>query len=378
MTLGNRIGVEFDNLTKDELFAFNYGTIILEVKNAINIQEELKDGMYKVVGKTISNSAIVSKEYDLDLNIEALEKTYEEKLKSVFKIKTKDVEEKVETVLYDNKSIISPAIKIAKPRVVIPVFPGNNCEYDCARAFKKEGAEVTQVVFRNITKEALTESIERLAKEISKSQILMIPGGFSAGDEPDGSGKFIANALRNEKISNAVMELLKNRDGLAIGICNGFQALIKLGLVPYGEIVDIKEDMATLTYNNINRHMSSIIQTRVTSNKSPWFSEVNAGDIHSVAISHGEGRFVAPESLVKKLIENGQVATQYVDLEENVSLNMPYNPNGSMYGIEGITSPDGRVLGKMAHSERIGEHVYKNIPGDFDQKIFKSGVNYFK
>ncbi len=206
----------------------------------------------------------------------------------------------------------------------------------------------------------------------------MIPGGFSAGDEPDGSGKFIANALRNEKIANAVMELLKNRDGLALGICNGFQALIKLGLVPYGEIVDIKEDMATLTYNNINRHMSSIIRTRVTSNKSPWFSEANVGDIHSVAISHGEGRFVAPESLIKELIDNGQVATQYVDLEGNVSLNMPYNPNGSMYGIEGITSPDGRVLGKMAHSERSGENIFKNIPGNYDQKIFESGVKYFK
>ena len=258
------------------------------------------------------------------------------------------------------------------------MFPGNNCEYDCARAFERAGAEVTQVVFRNITKEALVESIDRLSSEIDKSQILMIPGGFSAGDEPDGSGKFIANALRNERIANSVMELLKNRDGLALGICNGFQALIKLGLVPYGEIVDIKEDMATLTYNNINRHMSSIVRTRVTSNKSPWFSEVKAGDIHSVAISHGEGRFVAPESLIKEIIANGQVATQYVDLEGNVSLNMPFNPNGSMYGIEGITSPEGRVLGKMGHSERVGENVYKNIPGDFDQKIFESGVKYFK
>lgn len=377
MALGNRIGVEFENLTKDELFSFNYGTIILEVKKDVNVEADFKDCMYKVVGKTIETSAIVSKEYDLNLDTETLEKTYEEKLKSVFKIKTKDVEEKIQTVLYDNKSIFSPKVKIAKPKVVIPVFPGNNCEYDCARAFQKEGAEVTQVVFRNITKEALKESIERLADEISKAQILMIPGGFSAGDEPDGSGKFIANALRNEKISNAVMELLKNRDGLALGICNGFQALIKLGLVPYGEIVDIKEDMATLTYNNINRHMSSIVSTKVVSNKSPWFSEVNLGDIHSVAISHGEGRFVAPESLIKELIVNGQVATQYVDFDGNVSLNMPFNPNGSMYGIEGITSPDGRVLGKMGHSERIGTDLYRNIPGDFDQKIFKAGVKYF-
>lgn len=378
MSLGNRIGAEFENLTKGELFAFNYGEVLLEVNEGVNIKESFKECLYKEVGNTTEAKSISSKEYDLNLSIENLEKAYEEKLSKVFEIKTEDTEEKIETPLTEVKTWPSPKIKVARPRVVIPVFPGNNCEYDCTRAFEKAGAEVTQVVFRNITKDALTESIDRLAKEIDKSQILMIPGGFSAGDEPDGSGKFIANALRNEKISNSVMELLKNRDGLAIGICNGFQALIKLGLVPYGEIVDIKEDMATLTYNNINRHMSSIIRTRVTSNKSPWFSEVKAGDIHSVAISHGEGRFVAPESLIKELIANGQVATQYVDLEGNVSLNMPYNPNGSMYGIEGITSPDGRVLGKMAHSERIGENVYKNIPGDFDQKIFKSGVNYFK
>ena len=378
MTLGNRIGVELDNVTKEDLFAFNYGNVLLEVNEEINIKDEFKECLYKEIGKTTNNGEITNKEYDLNLNIEDLEKTYEEKLSKVFEIKTSDVNEKIDTPLTEVKSWPTPKIKVAKPRVVIPVFPGNNCEYDCARAFEKQGAEVTQVVFRNITKEALNESIDRLAEEINNSQILMIPGGFSAGDEPDGSGKFIANALRNEKISSAVMELLKNRDGLAIGICNGFQALIKLGLVPYGEIVDIKEDMATLTYNNINRHMSSIIRTRVTSNKSPWFSEVKAGDIHSVAISHGEGRFVAPESLIKELIQNGQVATQYVDFDGNVSLNMPYNPNGSMYGIEGITSPDGRVLGKMAHSERIGENVYKNIPGDFDQKIFKSGVNYFK
>ncbi|NME83860.1 phosphoribosylformylglycinamidine synthase [Clostridium sp. SM-530-WT-3G] len=378
MALGNKIGAEVENLTKEELFGFNYGCAILEVKSDVNVADEFKECLYKEIGKTIGKASIVSREYDMDLDLSDLQTAYEEKLTKVYEIKTDDVNEKVETPLFEAKSYASPKIKIAKPKVVIPVFPGNNCEYDCARAFEKQGAEVSQVVFRNITKEALNDSIERLAKEIDSAQILMIPGGFSAGDEPDGSGKFIANALRNERIANSVMELLKNRDGLALGICNGFQALIKLGLVPYGEIVDIKEDMATLTYNNINRHMSSIVRTRVTSNKSPWFSEVKAGDIHSVAISHGEGRFVAPESLIKELIANGQVATQYVDLEGNVSLNMPFNPNGSMFGIEGITSPDGRVLGKMGHSERVGENVYKNIPGDFDQKIFESGVKYFK
>ena len=258
------------------------------------------------------------------------------------------------------------------------MFPGTNCEYDCARAFRNEGAEVTELVFRNMTKEALLESMDELEKLIKETQIIMLPGGFSAGDEPDGSGKFIATIFRNEKIKNAVNDLLKNRDGLIIGICNGFQALIKLGLVPYGEIIDIEEDMATLTYNNINRHMSSMIKTRISSTKSPWFSEVNVGDIHTVPISHGEGRFVAPESLINKLKENGQIATQYVDLEGNVSMNMPHNPNGSMLGIEAITSLDGRVLGKMAHSERIGDNLYKNIPGEFDQKIFRAGVKYFQ
>lgn len=378
MALGNKIGAEIENLTKEDLFGFNYGSVVAEVKEDVNVSEALAGAEYKVIGKTVAENIVSSKEYDFKFDIDSLEKTYEEKLKSVYPIETKKTGKKIDTPLFEAKSYASPKVKVAKPKVVIPVFPGNNCEYDCERAFKKAGADVTQVIFRNITKEALKDSIDRLAKEISTAQILMIPGGFSAGDEPDGSGKFIANALRNEKIANEVMELLKNRDGLVLGICNGFQALIKLGLVPYGEIVDIKEDMATLTYNSINRHMSSIVRTRVTSNKSPWFSEVKAGDIHSVAISHGEGRFVAPESLIQELVKNGQVATQYVDLEGNVSLDMPYNPNGSMYGIEGITSPDGRVLGKMGHSERSGEDIFKNIPGDYDQKIFESGVKYFK
>ncbi|MGL5354406.1 MAG: phosphoribosylformylglycinamidine synthase subunit PurQ, partial [Clostridium sp.] len=326
----------------------------------------------------IENGAIISKEFDLNLAVCELEKTFEEKLSKVFKIKTEDKNEKVEAISYNETVLTGAKVKIAKPKVLIPVFPGTNCEYDSARAFRNEGAEVTEFVFRNITKEALQESINTLETLIKETQIIMLPGGFSAGDEPDGSGKFIATIFRNEKIKNAVNDLLKNRDGLMIGICNGFQALIKLGLVPYGEIVDIEEDMATLTYNNINRHMSSLIQTRISSVKSPWFSEVKVGDIHTVPISHGEGRFVAPLELINKLKENGQIATQYVDLEGNVSMNMPYNPNGSMMGIEGITSLDGRVLGKMAHSERIGDNVYKNIPGDFDQKIFRAGVKYFQ
>ena len=382
MAFGNKIGVEFCNLSKEELFGLNYGSLVLEVKSFVNLDEEFKGCTkgcaYKAIGKTIKEEKIISEEYDLDFKLDILEKTYEEKLSNVFKIKTNSKNETVKEVLYNKSNVKSPIIKLAQPKVIIPVFPGTNCEYDCERAFKNAGAKTETFVFKNYSNSAFTESIETLEKQIRESQIIMLPGGFSAGDEPDGSGKFISTVFRNERIKDAVMDLLKNRDGLMLGICNGFQALIKLGLVPYGEIVDIEEDMATLTYNEINRHMSSIIKTKIVSNKSPWFSGVNLGDIHNVAISHGEGRFVANEKLLKQLIENGQVATQYVDNKGNIALDMPFNPNGSMLGIEGITSPDGRVLGKMGHSERIGDNLYKNVPGNFDQKIFESGVRYFK
>lgn len=378
MTLGNKIGVEIEGLNKEELFGLSYGSLVLEVKNNVDVDNEFKGCAYKAIGKTNENGAIIFKEYDINFDINDLEKILEEKLSDVFKIKTEEKKESIKLNLFETKEIKKPTIKIAKPKVFIPVFPGTNCEYDSARAFKKEGAEVTELVFNNMNKESLNESILKMEEIIRKSQIIMLPGGFSAGDEPDGSGKFIANVFRNERIKDAVMDLLKNRDGLMLGICNGFQALIKLGLVPYGEIVDINENMPTLTYNEINRHMSSIIRTKITSNKSPWFSEVNLGDIHSVAISHGEGRFVAPKEVLEQLSKNGQIATQYVDVNGNISMDMPYNPNGSMLAIEGITSPDGRILGKMGHSERIGEDLYKNIPGNFDQKIFKAGVNYYK
>ena len=378
MSLGNRIGAEFGDLTIDELFGLNYGSLVVEVVEDANIDEIFSGCVYREFGNTIAEEKIISKGYDLEFSIAELEEKLEEKLGGVFTIKTEASEEKVEKVSYSERTIKSSKVKVDKPKVVIPVFPGTNCEDDTARAFERAGATVSTVILRNLTKEALIDSINKLEEEIKTAQIVMLPGGFSAGDEPDGSGKFIATVFRNEKIKNAVNDLLKNRDGLMLGICNGFQALIKLGLVPYGEIRDIEEDMATLTYNNINRHMSSLIRTRVASVKSPWFSGVNVDDIHTVAISHGEGRFVAPESLINELKENGQIATQYVDFEGNVSLDMPFNPNGSMLGIEGITSPDGRVLGKMGHSERIGENLYKNVPGEFDQKIFEAGVNYFK
>ena len=393
MSLGNRIGAKLNNISKEELFGFNYGSLILEVKEGVNLEDEFKGTNYKVIGSTIKDAVIKCEEYDFEVSLEELEKAYEEKLEDIFKSKTEDKEECVSDLINNDKdgaSILdngqvhieeklkSKITRVEKPRVVIPVFPGTNCEYDCRRAFEKEGAEVSEVIIRNLNKEALIDSINMLKKEIDKSQIIMLPGGFSAGDEPDGSAKFIATIFRNPKIKDSVMKLLNERNGLILGICNGFQALIKLGLLPYGKIIDIEEDMATLTYNNINRHMSSIVRTKITSKKSPWFNEVSLGEVHSIPISHGEGRFVAPEALIKELVENDQIATQYVDLEGNIAMNMPYNPNGSSLAIEGITSRDGRILGKMGHSERIGDNLYKNIPGEFDQKLFKSGVDYFR
>ncbi|XZH58461.1 phosphoribosylformylglycinamidine synthase [Clostridium perfringens] len=393
MSLGNRIGAILNNISKEELFGFNYGSLILEVKEGVNLEEEFKGTNYKVIGSTIKDAVIKCEEYDFEVSLKELEKSYEEKLEDVFKSKTEDKEECVSDLISNGKDganildngqmhieekLKSKITRVEKPRVVIPVFPGTNCEYDCRRAFEKEGADVHEVIIRNLNKEALIDSINMLKKEIDQAQIIMLPGGFSAGDEPDGSAKFIATIFRNPKIKDSVMKLLNERDGLILGICNGFQALIKLGLIPYGKIIDIEEDMATLTYNNINRHMSSIVRTKITSKKSPWFNEVSLGEVHSIPISHGEGRFVAPEALIKELVENDQIATQYVDLEGNMAMNMPYNPNGSSLAIEGITSRDGRILGKMGHSERIGDNLYKNIPGEFDQKLFKSGVDYFR
>lgn len=393
MSLGNRIGATLNNISKEELFGFNYGSLILEAKEGVNLEEEFKGTNYKVIGNTIEADVIKCEEYDFEVSLEELEKAYEEKLEYVFKSKTEDKEGGVSDLISNDKDganildngqmhieekLKSKITRVEKPRVVIPVFPGTNCEYDCRRAFEKEGAEVHEVIIRNLNKEALIDSINMLKKEIDKSQIIMLPGGFSAGDEPDGSAKFIATIFRNPKIKDSVMKLLNERDGLILGICNGFQALIKLGLLPHGKIIDIEEDMATLTYNNINRHMSSIVRTKITSKKSPWFNEVSLGEVHSIPISHGEGRFVASEDLLKELVENDQIATQYVDLEGNMAMNMPYNPNGSSLAIEGITSRDGRILGKMGHSERIGDNLYKNIPGEFDQKLFKSGVDYFR
>lgn len=260
--------------------------------------------------------------------------------------------------------------------MVLTAFPGTNCEYDCAQAFERAGAVTETVVFRNLNPQAVEESLDAMAQAISRSQIIMIPGGFSAGDEPEGSGKFIAAAYRNPKVRDAVHELLKQRDGLMLGICNGFQALIKLGLVPYGEIREQSPECPTLTFNNL-RYTSRMATTRVVSNRSPWFARLSPGDQHVVAIAHGEGRIVGPNATLRRLLAEGQVATQYVDPTGQPTLDLDYNPNGSALAIEGLTSPDGRVLGKMAHAERVTPNVWRNVPGEKDMQLFRAGVEYF-
>jgi phosphoribosylformylglycinamidine synthase len=286
-------------------------------------------------------------------------------------------DQKIETSLYQAENIYVCRHKVARPNVFIPVFPGTNCEYDTTIAFQKAGADTQSLVFKNMTEQNITDSVDAFEKAIRNSQILMFSGGFSAGDEPDGSAKFITSVFRNEKIRDAVHELLDERDGLVLGICNGFQALVKLGLVPYGKITTQTEDSPTLTTNSIGRHVSKSVYTKVVTNKSPWLREAELGGVYAIPASHGEGRFVASDAWIQKLFAEGQVATQYVDADGNPTMDEDFNPNGSYAAIEGITSPDGRVLGKMAHSERRGDGVAINIYGEQDQKIFKSGVKYF-
>ena len=279
---------------------------------------------------------------------------------------------------YTEKSTLAPAIKVARPKILIPVFPGTNCEYDSARAVERAGAEPEIFVVRNLTADDVAHSVDAFSKKVADAQAIFVPGGFSGGDEPDGSAKFITAFFRNAAVKEAVTDLLDNRDGLMCGICNGFQALIKLGLVPYGKIIDTDENCPTLTYNTSARHQSRIVRTRVASNKSPWLALTEVGDIYNVPISHGEGRFLADEALVRQLAANGQIATQYVDMDGNATTDVHFNPNDSLYAIEGITSPDGRVFGKMGHSERIGEGLYRNVPGEYDIRMFEAAVRYFK
>ena len=299
-------------------------------------------------------------------------------LEKVFPTRSDVEQRKIDTGIYETKEIYVCKHKVARPKVFIPVFPGTNCEYDTTISFQEAGADTESVVFCNMTEQNITDSVDAFEKVIRESQILMFSGGFSAGDEPDGSAKFITSVFRNEKIQDAVHELLDKRDGLVLGICNGFQALVKLGLVPYGKITTQTADSPTLTTNSIGRHISKSVYTKVVTNKSPWLQEAELGGVYAIPASHGEGRFVANDEWLRKLFENGQVATQYVDIDGNPTMDEDFNPNGSYCAIEGITSPDGRVLGKMAHSERRGDGVAINIYGQQDQKIFASGVNYFK
>ena len=315
---------------------------------------------------------------DYTVSLDNLQRVWEGKLEPVFPCRIKTTNATPEVYASSDRLHLTASIKAAQPRVLIPVFPGTNCEYDTARAFERAGAKTETVVIRNLSAGDIEESVSYFERAIRHSQIIMIPGGFSGGDEPEGSGKFITAFFRNPKIKDAVHDLLKNRDGLMLGICNGFQALIKLGLVPFGEIIDMQDESPTLTFNTIARHQSMMVNTRIASNKSPWLYGCEVGDIHTIPISHGEGRFVAPASLIQQMAKNGQIATQYVDMTGAPTMDIRYNPNTSVEAIEGITSPDGRVLGKMGHSERIGSFIAKNVPGAKDQKIFESGVAYFK
>jgi phosphoribosylformylglycinamidine synthase len=382
MSFGNNIGFTFqDDIVVEDIFKEDYGSIVMEIDNCMYPELMKENKNIKVLGHTDVKPFI--NVLGETISLEELISNWEAPLESVFNTKVNNENEKnrnnkIYETLNKPKFQSIDRIKIPKPRVIIPVFPGTNCEYDSMRAFEKAGAEVEVMVLNNLTSGHIEESIKAIAQKIRNSQIVMLPGGFSAGDEPDGSGKFIATFFRNPRVRDSIQQLLENRDGLILGICNGFQALIKLGLLPEGKICDITENSPTLTYNEIGRHVSCTVQTKVVSNMSPWLNNLKVGDVHSIPVSHGEGRFVANEDEIRKLFENGQVATQYVDFSGRPSYDINFNPNGSMHAIEGITSMDGRVFGKMGHSERVGTNIGKNIMGEKDQRIFEAGVKYFK
>ncbi len=369
MAVGNGLGFRFsEQLALAELRKKQYGSFLVEVT------EPLEDGV--CVGT-------VMREYQLRFGAacvdgEALCRRWERCLESVYPTGMDRPVERYPALSYETSSRVAPALRCAKPRVLIPVFPGTNCEYDSARAVREAGAEPEILIVNNRSADGIRRSVDRFAASLKQSQIVFIPGGFSGGDEPDGSGKFITAFLRNAAIREGVTELLERRDGLMLGICNGFQALIKLGLVPYGRIVDVDENSPTLTFNTIGRHQSRIVHTRIVSDKSPWFSGLHVGQTVNVPISHGEGRFIASDALLQELIANGQIATQYVDLDGIPTSDLRFNPNGSVLAVEGITSPDGRVLGKMGHSERVGKRLYQNVPGSFESHMFRSAVQYFR
>ena len=375
MSFGNRYGMKIvDDLPLEELNKKRYGSLLLELETSHIADVGSEYCTY--IGQVNEDDYITVG--DVEISFDEMLDAWESPLESVFPTKTKAGVRNVSQPLYMGREFFICKNKVAVPKVFIPVFPGTNCEYDSEKAFRRAGAEVETIVFRNQSESDILESVDAFEKAISQSQIIMFPGGFSAGDEPEGSAKFIASVFRNEKIKEAVMKLLEERDGLALGICNGFQALIKLGLLPYGKIVPQTEDSPTLTTNEIGRHVSTMAYNKVVSNKSPWLKGAVIDEVYAVPVSHGEGRFVASEEWIEKLFKNGQVATQYVNLKGTPTMDIHYNPNGSYYAIEGIISPDGRVLGKMGHSERMGEYVAKNIYVKQNMRLFESGVKYFK
>ncbi len=369
-TFGNKIGFKFQDELPNLFYPY-YGSFIIELKEGVEVEKA------KVLGTTTAEEKIVVN-CEVSFTLDELIKMWEKPLEKVFPTKVKAENRKAKNIISDKSCTITRKMPITKPRVFVPVFPGTNCEYDVGRAFEDAGGMVSTVVFKNLKPENIGESIDIFAKEIERAQIIMIPGGFSSGDEPDGSGKFIGAVFRNPKLKDLIYKHLYEQDGLMLGICNGFQALVKLGLLPYGEIRELDETSPTLTFNSIGRHQSRMVQTKVVSKLSPWFNEIELGEEFTIPISHGEGRFMVSEELEKQLISNGQIATQYVDFQGNATYDINYNPNGSVDSIEGITSPDGRVLGKMGHSERTYREILKNIPGRKDQKLFQSGINYYR
>ncbi len=374
MCFGNKLGFAFaGGFTGAELFAPRSASLVAEVAEGVSLPQELAP----VLLGTVQEAPQVELDGET-LPLDGLLRDWAAPLEKVFPNYAPEVPVEKDVPLWSERNTRAPAVKAAKPRVFIPVFPGTNCEYDTARAFEKAGAETEILVVRNLSAAAIEETIAEMEKAVRRAQIVMLPGGFSGGDEPDGSGKFIATTFRNPRIADAVTELLEQRDGLMLGICNGFQALIKLGLVPYGKITAPSPEAPTLTFNTLGRHVSRMAYTRVTSVKSPWFAGAEAGSVFAVPVSHGEGRFVASAQELDRLIANGQIATQYVTPCGKPSGSIEWNPNGSVCAVEGITSPDGRVLGKMGHSERKGPGLYANVPGEKDQRIFESGVRYFK
>lgn len=386
MAIGNNIGFKYsDDTDIDKIFAYNYGSFIIELSNGTDIDSILTDSKISLLGRTISPKKLILQDESIDIS--TLDVIYEGKLEPVYNLhvgeelhngnRTHDISEDLS---FKGDRVIKnhAGYTVDMPKVLIPVFPGTNCEYDSAKAFRAAGAEVDIFVINNLSSKHIAKSVEEFANKIRESHIIFIPGGFSSGDEPDGSGKFITAFFRNQQIKDAVEDLMENRDGLMAGICNGFQALIKLGLLPYGKILDVDENFPTLTLNEIGRHQSKIVDVKVLSNASPWLKNTRVGDIYKVPISHGEGRFVASDSVIDSLLSNGQINTQYVDFNGNGTYNIHFNPNGSYLGIECITSPDGRILGKMGHAERIGENLYKNVPGEYDMEMFKAAVEYFK